>query len=87
MAAGVAAGVAAGPMIRLHSLRYGVPIVSEHEDVDAALRAAYWQIEDNSAAPVRLTDAEGRVIFEPLVFEKAVEHVGEEIEAAWETEP
>jgi hypothetical protein len=42
-------------MIRLHSVRYGVPVESEHETVEEAVRSAFWEVEHNSASPGRPT--------------------------------
>lgn len=62
-------------MIRLHSLRYGVPVESEHETVEEAVRSAFWEVERNSASPGHLTDEQGAVVMDKAALDAAVERV------------
>jgi hypothetical protein len=62
-------------VIRLHSVRYGVPVESEHETVEEAVRSAFWEVEHNSAAPGYLTDEQGAVVMDKAALDVAVEQI------------
>ena len=71
----------------LVSLRFGLPVTSEHEDLAEAVDHAYWQVENNRAAPFRIFDGSsldgGRVLLEGAALDAAIQARGDEIEQAW----
>jgi hypothetical protein len=70
-------------MVILHYLRYYVPGEREYGTIDDALYGAYWLIEDQTAAPVKITAEGGAVLLEGAALDKAIRRKGDEIEAAY----
>ena len=46
----------------LHSWRYGSQTTSDHDTLEDAVSRAFWEVEDNYAAPDHIVCPDGRVI-------------------------